>query len=144
MPTDLPPIFKKYLALLGKNEEVVLESAKNVKTWIVDNGEVVKERLERQIDSTATKMGFAKVSDLEGLHKRISELEENLVRGIKDSHEKEVTKKIEKKRASSRPLKKATAKLVNSKKSSSAVKKTSAKKASDKIKSSATVRGTKK
>ena len=91
MPTDLPPIFKKYLALLGKNEEVVLESAKNVKTWIVDNGEVVKERLERQIDSTATKMGFAKVSDLEGLHKRISELEENLVRGIKDSHEKEVT-----------------------------------------------------
>ena len=123
MPTDLPPFLKKYLALLGKNEEIVLETAKNVKGWIVDNGEVVKERLEKQIDSTATKMGFVKVSDLEELHIRIAELEESVVIAMKDKTFKNSVPRASDKK----PAKKTAAKSATPKRSSSVSKKKSVK-----------------
>ena len=78
MASDLNTILKKYLANLGKNEEAVGELTRNIKSWVVQNGENVKERIESQIDETAVRMGFAKTSEIDNLNARIAELESRL------------------------------------------------------------------
>ena len=64
MASDLNTILKKYLANLGKNEEAAVELTRSIKSWVVQNGEIVKERIESQIDETAVRMGFAKSSEI--------------------------------------------------------------------------------
>jgi len=78
MASDLNTILKKYLANLGKNEELVVELTRNIRSWVVQNGENVKERIEAQIDETAVRMGFAKTTEIENLNARIAELESRL------------------------------------------------------------------
>ena len=78
MASDLNTILKKYLANLGKNEEAAIELTRNIRNWVVQNGEIVKERIENQIDETAVRMGFAKTSEIENLNNRIAELESRL------------------------------------------------------------------
>ena len=78
MGSDLISIFKRYLSNLGKNEEAVVELTRNLRNWVVSNGEVVKERIETQIDDTVVKMGFVKNSELETLNARIAELESRI------------------------------------------------------------------
>lgn len=78
MASDLNTILKKYLANLGKNEEAAVELTRNIRNWVVQNGEIVKERIETQIDETAVRMGFAKTSEIENLKNRIAELESRL------------------------------------------------------------------
>lgn len=75
MASDLNSVLSKYLALLGKNEASAAEVAKSVRSWVVENGEIAKEKIEKQIEETVSRMGFVKVSDLDILAKRISELE---------------------------------------------------------------------
>ena len=85
MASDLNTILKKYLANLGKNEEAAVELTRSIKSWVVQNGEIVKERIESQIDETGVRMGFAKSSEIENLNARIAELENRLkgVSGVK-------------------------------------------------------------
>ena len=78
MASDLNTILKKYLANLGKNEEAAVELTRSIRNWVVQNGEIVKERIETQIDETAVRMGFAKTSEIENLNNRIAELESRL------------------------------------------------------------------
>jgi polyhydroxyalkanoate synthesis regulator phasin len=78
MASDINTILKKYLANLGKNEESVVELTRNIRSWVVQNGENVKERIEAQIDETAVRMGFAKTTEIENLNARIAELESRL------------------------------------------------------------------
>jgi hypothetical protein len=78
MATDINSIFKKYLAALGKSEASTIELTKELRNWVVENGEVVKEKLENRIDETASRMGFVKASDLDNLLARISELESRI------------------------------------------------------------------
>ena len=75
MASDLNSVLKKYLATLGKNEATAAEIAMSVRSWVVENGEIAKEKIEKQIEETVSRMGFVKVSDLDILAKRISELE---------------------------------------------------------------------
>ena len=75
MASDLNSVLKKYLATLGKNEATAAEIAKSVRSWVVENGEIAKEKIEKQIEETVSRMGFVKISDLDILAKRISELE---------------------------------------------------------------------
>ena len=78
MASDLNTILKKYLANLGKNEEAVGELTRSIRSWVVQNGENVKERIESQIDETAVRMGFAKTSEIDNFNARIAELESRL------------------------------------------------------------------
>ena len=78
MASDLNIILKKYLANLGKKEEAVGELTRNIRSWVVQNGENVKERIESQIDETAVRMGFAKTSEIDNLNARIADLESRL------------------------------------------------------------------
>ena len=78
MASDLNTILKKYLANLGKNEEAAVELTRSIRNWVVQNGEIVKERIETQIDETAVRMGFAKTSEIENLNNRIADLESRL------------------------------------------------------------------
>lgn len=75
MASDLNAILKKYLAAMGKNEAGVAELTNNLRGWVASNGEVVKEKIEKQIEEAATRMGFVKASDLDVLLARISDLE---------------------------------------------------------------------
>ena len=45
MASDLNTILKKYLANLGKNEEAAVELTRNIRNWVVQNGEIVKDML---------------------------------------------------------------------------------------------------
>ena len=78
MATDINSILKKYLAAMGKSEASASELSKELRGWIVENGEIVKEKIESRIDETASRMGFVKASDLDVLLTRISELESRL------------------------------------------------------------------
>ena len=78
MASDINAILKKYLAAMGKNEAGLAELTSNLRGWAVENGEVVKEKIEKQIDDAAVRMGFVKASDLDSLLARISELEERI------------------------------------------------------------------
>ena len=78
MATDINSILKKYLAAMGRSEASASELSKEFRSWIVENGEVVKEKIESRIDETASRMGFVKASDLDVLLTRISDLESRL------------------------------------------------------------------
>jgi len=78
MATDINSILKKYLAALGKSEVSASELTRELRVWVAENGEVVKEKIENRIDETASRMGFVKASDLDHLLARISELESRL------------------------------------------------------------------
>ena len=78
MASDLNSILKKYLANLGKNEETITELTRVIRSWVLKNGEVLKDRIESQIDETAVRMGFAKTTEIDNLNARIAELESRL------------------------------------------------------------------
>ena len=78
MATDINSIVKKYLAAMGKSETSAAELSKELRAWILENSEVVKEKIESRIDETASRMGFVKASDLDNLLARISDLESRL------------------------------------------------------------------
>ena len=99
MATDINSILKKYLAAMGKSEVSASELTKDLRVWVVENGEVVKEKIENRIDETASRMGFVKASDLDDLLARISELESRLPESktkVKKSAKKRVKKSVKK------------------------------------------------
>lgn len=122
MASELNAILKKYLANLGKNEEAVGELTRNVRSWVVQNGEIVKEKIETQIDEAAVRMGFAKTSEIENLNNRIAELESRLnsVSDKTSKSKREPTKSTSKKSSASKnvnsPSKKAAPAKVSKKK----------------------------
>jgi predicted ATPase len=99
MATDFNSLLKKYLAGIGKSEVSASELTKELRVWVAENGEVVKEKLENRIDETASRMGFVKASDLDNLLARISELESRLpdsTTKVKKSLKKSVKKAVKK------------------------------------------------
>jgi hypothetical protein len=103
MATDINSILKKYLAAMGKSEVSASEHTKDLRVWVVENGEVVKEKIENRIDETASRMGFVKVSDLDNLLARISDLESRLPdsktkvkRSVKKSAASSIKKSVKK------------------------------------------------
>ena len=119
MASDLNTILKKYLANLGKNEEAAVELTRSIKSWVVQNGEIIKERIESQIDETAVRMGFEKSSEIENLNARIAELENRLkgVSAVKKDSTSKPKKPVTKKSATSK-------KVTKSSKASAAIKST--------------------
>jgi len=119
MASNLNTILKKYLANLGKNEEAAVELTRSIKSWVVQNGEIVRERIESQIDETVVRMGFAKSSEIENLNARIVELENRLksVSGEKKERTSKRKKPVTKKSA-------APKKVSKSSKTSAAIKST--------------------
>jgi len=106
MATDINSILKKYLAAMGKSEAPASELSKELRNWIVENGEVVKVKIESRIDETASRMGFVKASDLDVLLTRISELESRLPDSkTSKTKRKEVTVKNEKSSTQKAPKK---------------------------------------
>ena len=123
MASDLNTILKKYLANLGKNEEAAVELTRSIRNWVVQNGEIVKERIETQIDETAVRMGFAKTSEIENLNNRIAELEsrlKNASAGMKvpssKSKKSDVKKSASSKKVSKLPKTSAAVKVSKKKK----------------------------
>ncbi len=108
MAADLNSIFRKYLTNLGKNEEAVVELTRNLRNWAVQTGEVVKERIETQIDESAVKMGFAKSSELEILNSRIADLEKRIADGSKKVSKKKSSEKSTSKKKPAAPRRRAT------------------------------------
>jgi len=108
MAADLNSIFRKYLTNLGENEEAVVELTRNLRKWAVQTGEVVKERIETQIDESAVKMGFAKSSELEILNSRIADLEKRIADGSKKVSKKKSSEKSTSKKKPAAPRKRAT------------------------------------
>ena len=103
MATDINSILKKYLAAMGKSEVSASEFTKDLRVWVVENGEVVKGKIENRIDEAASRMGFVKVSDLDNLLARISDLESRLPdsktkvkRSVKKSAASSIKKSVKK------------------------------------------------
>jgi hypothetical protein len=55
MDSDINTIFRKYIAAMGRNEASVAELTNNLRSWAVENGEIVKDKIEKQIDEAALK-----------------------------------------------------------------------------------------
>ena len=78
MASDISSILKSYIAAMEKNEANLAELTRNLRGWVVENGEAVKEKIIHQIDDSAVRMGFVKASELDVLLERITELENRL------------------------------------------------------------------
>jgi hypothetical protein len=126
MASDINAILKKYLSAMGKNEAGVAELTSNLRGWAVENGEVVKEKIEKQIDDAVVRMGFVKASDLDSLLARVSELEGRIPSSQK---EQEVGAKKSK---AKRKLKSSKDKKDKKVKKSSEMKKSATSKKGDK------------
>ena len=103
MATDINLILKRFLTAVGKNEAAAIELSKELRSWVQDNGEMVKEKIENRIEDTASRMGFVKESDLANLLSRISQLESRLPETKKSAKKtiKKSAKKTIKKSANS-------------------------------------------
>ena len=124
MATDINSILKKYLAAMGKSEISASELTKDLRVWVVENGEVVKEKIENRIDETASRMGFVKASDLDNLLARISDLESRLPESktkVKKSVKKSDSSSANK--SSKKSVKKLGSKKLGSKKTGTTTKK---------------------
>ena len=127
MAQDIFSSFKNYATKLSGGEKSAAEVAAAVKGWLEESGEVIKERIETEIESAATRMGFVRQDDLELLLAKIADLESRVTPAAKPAAKKAAAKKS--------PAKKPAAKKPAAKKSPAkkvAAKKTTAKKAAAK------------
>ncbi|MEI6867099.1 MAG: hypothetical protein WCK62_01230 [Actinomycetes bacterium] len=123
MAQDIFSSFKNYASKLSGGEKSAAEVAAAVKGWLEESGEVIKERIESEIESAATRMGFVRQDDLELLLAKIADLESRVAPKSKPAAKKAPPK--------SKPAaKKAAAKKSATKKV--AAKKSPAKKATSK------------
>jgi hypothetical protein len=75
MAQDIFSSLRNYLSKLSGGEKSPAEVATALKNWLEESGEVIKERIESEIESAASRMGFVRQDDLELLLQRLADLE---------------------------------------------------------------------
>ena len=75
MAQEIFSTLRNYLSKLSGGEKSPTEVAAALKSWLEESGEVIKERIESEIESAASRMGFVRQDDLELLLQRLADLE---------------------------------------------------------------------
>ena len=111
MANDLLSTLRTYLTKVSEGEKSPAEIAAALNVWVRESGEALKSKIEEEVESSVSKMGFVKREEFDQLKRTIEEL---------------TSGRAPKKVASTKTAKKSSAKKSASKKA--APKKSPAKK----------------
>ena len=81
MAEDIFSALRTYIGKMSGGEKSAADMSAALATWIKESGDGFKARIEGEIESAATKMGFVRKEELEALIARIAKLEEQSVVG---------------------------------------------------------------
>lgn len=115
MANDLLSALRTYLTKVSGGEKTPQEVAAALNTWARESSEAIKSRVEDELKRSASKMGFAKQSEVDRISRELEELKSRLVTIPRETLIKNA-QKISKTRKA--PAKKQGAKKATSKKSS--------------------------
>ena len=130
MANDLLSALRTYLSKVSGGEKSPQEVAAALNTWARESSEAIKSRVEDELKRSASKMGFAKQSEVDRISRELEELKSRLVtipretllknaQKISKSTETAAKKSKAKKPIAKKPIaKKPNAKKPNTKKSS--------------------------
>lgn len=102
MANDLLSTLRTYLSKVSEGEKSPAEIAAALNIWVRESGEALKSKIEEEVESSVSKMGFVKRDEFDELKRKFDDL---------------TSQSAPKKAASKSASKKAPAKNVASKKS---------------------------
>jgi BMFP domain-containing protein YqiC len=114
MANDLLSTLRTYLTKVSEGEKSPAEIAAALNVWVRESGEALKSKIEEEVESSVSKMGFVKREEFDQLKRRMDDL-------TSDSAPKKAASKSAAKKSSTTakksPAKKSTAKKSVAKKS---------------------------
>ena len=120
MANDLLSALKVYLTKVTDGERTPAEVAAALNTWVRESGESIKNKIEEEVESSVSKMGFVKKEEFDRLKVQVDMLSTAAVKKApakKAAVKKAPTKKAPtKKTVKKAPAKKAPTKKVPTKK----------------------------
>ena len=111
MANDLLSALKVYLTKVTDGERTPAEVAAALNTWVRESGESIKNKIEEEVESSVSKMGFVKKEEFDRLKVQVDMLSTAAVK--KAPAKKAAVKKAPTKKA---PTKKAPTKKAPTKK----------------------------
>ena len=111
MANDLLSALKVYLTKVTDGERTPAEVAAALNTWVRESGESIKNKIEEEVESSVSKMGFVKKEEFDRLKVKVDMLSTAAVK--KAPAKKAAVKKAPAKKA---PTKKAPTKKAPTKK----------------------------
>ena len=121
MANDLLSALKVYLSKVTDGERTPAEIAAALNTWVRESGESIKSKIEEEVESSVSKMGFVKKEEFDRLQARVDarECATQAAGAAKTSTGKRSAKvSTSKKAPSKKPTKTASAAQGSKKKSS--------------------------
>ncbi len=102
MANDLLSTLRTYLSKVSEGEKSPAEIAAALNIWVRESGEALKSKIEEEVESSVSKMGFVKREEFDDLKRKFDDLSKN------EAPRKSAAKKA--------PAKKSTAKKSSAKK----------------------------
>ena len=108
MANDIFSTLRTYLSKVSEGEKSPAEIAAAINIWVRESGEALKSKIEEEVESSVSKMGFVKREEFDDLKRRIDEVSQT------GAPKKTATKKAVTKKATAKtsPAKKSTVKKV--------------------------------
>ena len=115
MANDLFSTLRTYLTKVSEGEKSPAEIAAALNVWVRESGEALKSKIEEEVESSVSKMGFVKREEFDQLKRRIDAMssesapKKGASSAQKSASKKSTTKKVAAKKS---PAKKSPAKKV--------------------------------
>ena len=108
MANDIFSTLRTYLSKVSEGEKSPAEIAAAINIWVRESGEALKSKIEEEVESSVSKMGFVKREEFDDLKRRFDEVSQT------GAPKKTATKKTVTKKATAKtsPAKKSTVKKV--------------------------------
>ncbi len=108
MANDIFSTLRTYLSKVSEGEKSPAEIAAAINIWVRESGEALKSKIEEEVESSVSKMGFVKREEFDDLKRRFDEVSQT------GAPKKTATKKAVTKKATAKtsPTKKSTVKKV--------------------------------
>jgi cell division septum initiation protein DivIVA len=119
---DLFGSFKAYATRVLGDEINPEKSAAALSGWLKDSSEVLRDKVEKEVERTVKKLGLAKQSEISELRKEIAALRREVSGKSVKANEKSATKKAPTKKTAKKAPAKKSAKKSTTKRTSKAGK----------------------
>ncbi len=112
MANDLFSTLRTYLTKVSEGEKSPAEIAAGLNLWVRESGEALKSKIEEEVESSVSKMGFVKREEFDELKRKLDAMSSESTpkkAASASSAKKSSTKKVATKKS---PTKKSPAKKV--------------------------------
>ncbi len=109
MANDFFSTLRTYLSNVKDGEKSPAEVASALNLWVRESGEAIKNKIEEEVESSVSKMGFIKREEFDALARELEAIKKN-ISGLKKATATKV-------KAKAQPAKKIAAKKISKNKS---------------------------